>query len=128
MAPALVVYLGGATDGDPQSHVRRLQAVDIEGGLGLWMLRPGWLLCYASLRLRARAPSPVSVALSSARGVACSGGQQPRHRPRLWPEGLGRLPNVSPLMLLGMLMGLGMLVFPPVVRCVTRARDRPLSP
>jgi intracellular septation protein len=123
MALILVVGLGSTTilTHDPKFIVIKPSIFD--SCIGFMMLRPGWLLRYASSRARELIPRLVFVwgyvwaaawfALAASNLVVAH-----VYGLKAWAV----YTNFAPFVLWGVLMGLASLVFPPVVRRVARAR------
>ena len=129
MALALVVGLGGATLLTRNPTFVVFKPSIFEAGLALMMLRPGWMTRYAPARSPGLVPPGLmlfwgylwaaawfALAVSNL-VVARSFGL------KAWAI----YTNVSPFVLLGVLFGLGFLVFPAVVRAQARARGVTLS-
>ena len=124
MATILVVGLGGATIVTRNPTFVVFKPSIFEAGLALMMLRPGWMTRYAPARSRDFVPPGLMLfwgylwaaawfALAVSNPLVAS-----TYGLKTWAI----YTNVSPFVLLGVLFGLGLLVFPPVVRHVARAR------
>jgi intracellular septation protein A len=123
MALALVLALGTATILTRNPTFVVLKPSIFEGCIALMMLRPGWLLRYSPSFVRDLIPRLLFIwgylwavawlALAASNLVVAH-----RYGLKTWAI----YTNISPLVLWGILMGLGFLVFPPVVRRVARSR------
>ncbi len=124
MAMVLVVGLGGAAIVTHNPTFVVFKPSIFEAGLALMMLRPGWMTRYAPARSRDFVPPGLMLfwgylwaaawfALAVSNPLVAS-----TYGLKTWAI----YTNVSPFVLLGVLFGLGLLVFPRVVRHVARAR------
>ena len=130
MAMGLVVVLGGAAILFHNATFVVFKPSIFEGCLAAMMLRPGWTIRYAPARARDLLPpglmlfwgylwSAAWFALAASNLVVA----------RIWGLKVWAIyTNLSPFVLLGLLMGLGLLIFPPLVRRIARERGVSLSP
>ncbi len=128
MALVLVVVLGSTTILTRNPRFIVMKPSIFESCIGLMMLRPGWLLRYAPSRARDLIPRLLFVwgylwaaawfALAASNLVIAH-----FYGLKAWAV----YTNFSALLLWGVLMGLGFLVLPPVVRRAARDRGIVLS-
>jgi intracellular septation protein len=128
MALALVVALGSATILTSNPTFMVFKPSIFESCIALMMLRPGWLLRYAPSYTRELIPrllffwgyvwAAAWFALAASNIFVAH-----RYGLRAWAV----YTNISPLVLWGVGLGLGFLVFPPVVRRIARSRGIVLS-
>ena len=129
MAMALVVVLGGATILLHNPTFVVFKPSIFEGCLAAMMLRPGWTIRYAPARARDLLPPRLMLFwgyLWSAAWFALAASNLLVARAwglRVWAI----YTNISPLALVAVLVGLGLVVFPPVVRRIARERGVVLS-
>ena len=129
MAMALVVVLGGATILTHNPTFVVFKPSIFEGCLAAMMLRPGWAVRYAPDRTRDLLPPGLMMFWGyvwSAAWFALAASNLLVARVyglKAWAI----YTNLSPFVLLGVLMGLGMLIFPPMVRRIARERGVSLS-
>ena len=127
MALALVIGLGSASILTRNPTFIVFKPTIFEGGLAAMMLRPNWALRYAPAYTRDLLPPGLMLFwgyLWSAAWFALAASNLLVARVyglKAWAI----YTNFSPFVLLGVLMGLGMLIFPPMVR--RRARERGVS-
>ena len=129
MAMGLVVVLGGATMLTHNPTFVVFKPSIFEGGLAAMMLRPGWTIRYAPARARDLLPPGLMLfwgylwsmawfALAASNLLVA----------RVWGlKAWAIYTNISPLVLVGVLIGLGILIFPPIVRRIARERGVLLS-
>ncbi len=129
MAMGLVVVLGGATILFHNPTFVVFKPSIFEGCLAAMMLRPGWMTRYAPARARDLLPPGLMVFwgyLWSAAWFAMAASNL--FVARVYGlEAWAIYTNVSPFVLLAVLFGLGMLVFPPMIRRIARDRGVSLS-
>lgn len=124
MAMALVVVLGGATILLHNPTFVVFKPTIFEGCLAAMMLRPGWTTRYAPARARDVLPPGLMLFwgyLWAAAWFALAASNLLVARVyglKAWAI----YTNLSPFVLLGVLMGLGLLIFPPLVRRIARER------
>jgi intracellular septation protein A len=129
MATGLVVVLGGATILFHNPTFAVFKPSIFEGCLAAMMLRPGWTIRYAPARARALLPRGLMLFwgyLWSAAWFALAASNLFVARVyglRAWAI----YTNISPLALLAVLFGSGMLIFPPLVRRIARQRGVSLA-
>ena len=129
MAMGLVVVLGGTTMVTHNPTFVVFKPSIFEGCLAAMMLRPGWTIRYAPARARDLLPRGLMLFwgyLWSVAWFALAASNLFVARAyglKAWAI----YTNFSPFVLLGVLMGLGMLVFPPLVRRIARERGASLS-
>jgi intracellular septation protein A len=129
MAMGLVVVLGGATILTHNPTFVVFKPSIFEGALAAMMLRPGWTIRYAPARARDLLPRGLMVFwgyLWSAAWFALAASNL--YVARVYGlKAWAIYTNVSPLALVLALIGLGLLIFPPVVRRIARERGVSLS-
>jgi intracellular septation protein len=128
MALVLVVGLGSATILTRKPEFIVFKPSIMESCFGFMMLRPGWLLRYAPSRSRELIPGLLFVwgyvwaaawfALAASNLIVAH-----VYGLKAWAV----YTNFTPFLLAPALMGLGALVFPPVVRRVAHAREIAVS-
>lgn len=124
MAMGLVVALGGATMVTHNPTFVVFKPSIFDACLGLFMLRPGWTARYAPEQVRDLVPRGLMLFwgyLWAAAWFALAASNiliERAYGLRVWAIWT----NFSPLALVGLLMGAGFLVFPPIVRRAARAR------
>ena len=124
MALALVVVLGGATMLTRNPTFVVLKPSIFEAGMAAMMLRPRWSVRYAPAYVRDLVPPGFSLVwgyLWAAAWFALAASNLVVARV-LGLKAWAIYTSVSPWTLFGVLMGLGLLIFPPMVRREARAR------
>ncbi|HEY5411945.1 MAG TPA: septation protein IspZ [Caulobacteraceae bacterium] len=129
MAVGLVVVLGGATILFHNPTFAVFKPTIFEGCLAAMMLRPGWMARYVPARAVEFLPPGLMVFWGYLWAVAwfvlaASNLLVARvYGLKAWAI----YTNVSPMVLVGSLFGLGLLIFPPMVRRIARERGVVLS-
>ena len=130
MALVLVIGLGSASILTRNPTFVVFKPTIFEGGLAAMMLRPNWAIRYAPAYARDLMPPGLMLFwgyLWSAAWFALAASNLLVARVyglRAWAI----YTNFSPFVLLGVLMGLGLLIFPPMVRRIARERGVTLPP
>ena len=124
MAMVLVIGLGGASILTRNPTFVVFKPTIFEGCLAAMMLRPNWLARYMPPSVSGLVPPALSLFWGYLWAVAWFAlAASNLLVARVWGlKAWAVYTNISPLVLLGVLIGLGIVVFPPVVRARARAQ------